>query len=127
MCLEAFREACREVEETQREYRQAVHDLANVREKLEQALDLAYREQSFGPLDPLFSKEEAALALYEQAAAKLTEAEERWCALRVALAYERELMQGAAVASAAKLTVQRPTKSYLREDCWLELFGYYSC
>lgn len=94
MCLEAFREACHEVEEAQREYRQAVHDLASVREKLEQALDLAYREQSFGPLDPLFSKEEAALALYEQAASKLTEAEERWCALRVALAYERELMQG---------------------------------
>jgi hypothetical protein len=57
------------------------------------ALGHAYREQSFGPLDPLFSKEEAALVAYEQASSKLTKAEERWCALRVALAYERELMQ----------------------------------
>jgi hypothetical protein len=65
----------------------------SIRESLEQVLDHAYREQSFGPLDHLFTKEEAALALYEQAAAKLTEAEERWCALRVALAYERDLMQ----------------------------------
>jgi hypothetical protein len=67
--------------------------LAGIRAKLKQALDHAYREQSFGPLDPLFSKEEAALAQYEQAASKLIEAEERWCALRVALAYEKELTQ----------------------------------
>jgi hypothetical protein len=92
ICLEAFRGASRDLEKAQLKYRQAAYDLANVHEKLEQALDHAYREQSFGPLDSLFVKEEAALALYEQAAAKLTEAEERWCALRVALAYERELM-----------------------------------
>ena len=93
ICLEAFREATRELEKAQLKYRQAAHDLARIYRKLEQALDHAYREQSFGPLDPLFSKEEAALALYEQAAAKLTEAEERWCALRVALSYEEKLMQ----------------------------------
>jgi hypothetical protein len=93
ICLEAFREATRELEEAELNYRQAAHHLASVRETLEQALARAYREQSFGPLDPLFSKEEAALALYEQARSKLTEAEERWCALRVALAYEKELMQ----------------------------------
>ena len=61
--------------------------MASIRAKLEQALDHAYQEQSFGPLDPLFSKEEAALVEYEQARFKLTGAEERWCALRVALAY----------------------------------------
>jgi hypothetical protein len=93
ICLEAFREATRELEEVELRCRQAAHDLASIRAELEQALDRAYREQSFGPLDPLFSKEEAALAQYEQAASKLNEAEERWCALRVALAYERELMQ----------------------------------
>lgn len=93
ICLEAFREATRELEEAELRYRQAAHDLTNVRRELEQALDHAYREQSFGPLDPLFSREEAALAQYEQAAFKLTEAEERWCALRVALAYEKELTQ----------------------------------
>jgi hypothetical protein len=93
ICLEAFREASRELEEAELRCRRAAHDLASIRDQLEQALDHAYREQSFGPLDPLFSKEEAALALYEQAASTLTEAEERWCALRVALAYEKELMQ----------------------------------
>ena len=93
ICLEAFREATRELEEAELRCRRAAHDLASIRAKLEQALDHAYREQSFGPLDPLFSKEEAALVEYEQAASKLTEAEERWCALRVALAYEKELMQ----------------------------------
>jgi hypothetical protein len=93
MCLEAFREATCELEEAQLKYRQAAHDLASIQGELEQVLVHAYREQSFGPLDPLFTKEEAALALYEQAAAKLTEAEERWCALRVALAYEEKLMR----------------------------------
>jgi hypothetical protein len=93
ICLEAFREACGKLEVAQLRYRQAALDLASIREKLEKALGRAYREQSFGPLDPLFTKEEAVLALYEQAAAKLTEAEERWCALRVALVYEEKLMQ----------------------------------
>ncbi len=95
ICLEAFREATRELEEAELRCRQAAHDLASIRAKLEQALDHAYREQSFGPLEPLFSKEEAALVLYEQTEARLAVAEERWCALRVALAYERELMQEA--------------------------------
>ena len=93
ICLEAFREATRELEEAELRCRQAAHNLASIRAKLEQALDHAYREQSFGPLNPLFAKEEAALVRYEQEAYTLTEAEERWCALRVALAYERELMQ----------------------------------
>jgi hypothetical protein len=98
ICLEAFREATRELEEAELRYRQAAHDLASIRAELEKALEYAYREQSFGPLDPLFSREEAALAQYEQAVSKLTQAEERWCALRVALAYERELMQEAQLA-----------------------------
>ena len=98
ICLEAFREASLDLEKAQLKYRQAAVDLARIREELEQALVHAYREQAFGPLDPLFSKEEAALALFEQVEAKLTVAEERWCALRVALAYERELMQEAHLA-----------------------------
>jgi len=93
ICLEAFREATHELEEAELRCRQAAHGLANIREELEQALDHAYREQSFGPLDALFTREEAALARYEQAVSTLTGAEEQWCALRVALAYERELMQ----------------------------------
>ena len=94
-CLEAFREASLDLEKAQLEYRQAAVDLARIREELEQALVHAYREHAFGQLDPLFSKEKAALALFEQAEAKLMVAEERWCALRVALAYEGELMQEA--------------------------------
>ena len=93
ICLEAFREATRELAEAQIKYRQAAHHLASIQGELEQLLVHAYREQSFGPLDPLFTKEEGALALYEQAAANLTKVEERWCALRVALAYEEKLMR----------------------------------
>jgi hypothetical protein len=93
ICLEAFREASRNLENAHLKYRQAALDLASIREELEQALNHAYREQTFGPLDPQFSKEEVALTRYEQAVAKLNEAEERWCALRVALAYETSLMQ----------------------------------
>ena len=70
ICLEAFREASLDLEKAQLKYRQAAVDLARIHEELEQALVHAYREQAFGPLDPLFSKEEAALALFEQAAAK---------------------------------------------------------
>ena len=76
VCLEAFHEASRNLEEAHLKCRQAALDLVSVHKKLEQALDHAYREQSFGPLDPLFTQEEVALALYEQAAAKLTEAAE---------------------------------------------------
>jgi hypothetical protein len=94
ICLEAFREASRNLENAHHKYCQAALDLAGIREELEQALDHAYREQSFGPLDPLFSKEEVALTRYEQAVARLTEAEERWCTLRVALAYEEKLILG---------------------------------
>jgi hypothetical protein len=97
VCLEAFHKASLDLEKAQLKYRQAAIDLASIREELEKALVHAYREQSFGPLDPLFSKEEAALVLYEQTEAKLAVAEERWCALRVALAYERELMQEAQI------------------------------
>lgn len=93
ICLEAFREATHKLEEAQLKYRQAAHHLASIQEELEQALVHAHREQSFGRLDPLFTKEEDALALYERATAKLAEVEERWCALRVALAYEEKLMR----------------------------------
>jgi hypothetical protein len=61
-----------------------------IRETLDQALDRAYQQQSFGPLNSLFDEEEAALAAYEQAVPKVREAEERWAALSLALAYEKE-------------------------------------
>jgi hypothetical protein len=73
-------------------WREAADTLAAIRETLGQTVDLAYEQQSFGPLGTLFDDEEAALAVYEQAASKLAEAEERWFALSAAFAYEKEQM-----------------------------------
>jgi hypothetical protein len=92
VCLQVLRESCRTLEEARLRCRQAAHALASIRETLDQAVELAYRQQSFRPINTLFSEEEAALAAYEQAVADLTEAEERWCAVNAALAYEKEWM-----------------------------------
>jgi hypothetical protein len=72
--------------------REAADTLAAIRETLGQTVDLAYEQQSFGPLGTLFDDEEAALAVYEQAVSTLADAEERWFALNAALAREKELM-----------------------------------
>ena len=58
-------------------------------------MELAYQQQSFGPLTNLFDEEEAALAVYERTVVKVGEAEGRWSALSVALAYEKERMMAA--------------------------------
>ena len=92
VCLEALREACRDLENARLRSSKAAHALATVREKLDQVVDLAYQQQSFAPSETLLSEEEAALAVYEKAVARLTEAEGRWCALSAALALEKELM-----------------------------------
>jgi hypothetical protein len=89
VCFGAFRQATCELEKAQLRYRVAAHNLAAVRETLSQVLDTAYQQQSFGPLNTLFDQEEAALTVYERAVDNLAQAEERWCALRVAMAYER--------------------------------------
>ena len=93
VCFAAFHQASRDLERAQLRFRVASHALTRVRSKLGQVLNLAYQQQLFGPLDTLFDEEEVALTIYERALAKLSEAEERWCALRVALAYEKRLMQ----------------------------------
>jgi hypothetical protein len=62
------------------------------RNKLDQAVECAYSQQSFRPIMDLACKEEAALAAYERAKTQLAYAEERCSALRVALAYEKKLM-----------------------------------
>jgi hypothetical protein len=59
-------------------------------ETLDQVLELAYQQQSLGPLTNLFDEEEAALAVYEQSVAKVRELEGRWSAVSLALAYEKE-------------------------------------
>jgi hypothetical protein len=69
--------------------REVAHALATIRETSDQALDLAYR-----PLNNLFDKEEAALAIYERSVAEVRTMEGRWSAASFALAYEKELMAG---------------------------------
>jgi hypothetical protein len=95
VCLDALFEACHDLEETRLKCRGDAHALATIREALDQVLDLACQQQSFGPLNKLFDEEEAALAIYEQAVAKVREAEVRWSAMCVAFAYEKERMMSA--------------------------------
>jgi hypothetical protein len=92
VCLDALHQAYRDLEQARLRWREAADTLAAIRETLGQTVDLAYEQQSFGPLGTLFDDEEAALAVYEQAVSSLAEAEERWFALSAALAYEKELM-----------------------------------
>ena len=92
VCLNALHEAYCELEETRLRCREATHALATIRETLDQIVDLAYQQQSFGPLNNLFDEEAAALAVHEQAAATVGEAERQWSALSLALAYEKERM-----------------------------------
>ena len=99
ICLDALHEAYRALEGARLNCREAAHALATIRGTLDQALDLAYQQQSFGPLNKLFDEEEAALAVYEQGVAKVREAEGRWSALSLALAYEKERSQAVQVFS----------------------------
>jgi hypothetical protein len=90
VCLEALHAAYCDLEEARLNCREAAHALATIRETLDQALELAYQQQSFGPLTMLFDEEEAALAVYEQSVAKVRELEGRRSAMSLALAYEKE-------------------------------------
>jgi hypothetical protein len=92
VCFHAFHEANYELEKARLRYRIAAVALRTVREKLDQALDEAYRQQSFLPLGNLLDEEEAAVAICNKEFDKVAKAEERWCALRAALAYEKEQM-----------------------------------
>jgi hypothetical protein len=90
ICLDALHEAYRDLEQARIECREAAHALATIRETLDQVLELAYQQQSFGPLNKLFDEEEAALAVYEQSVAKVRELEGRWSAVSLALDCEKE-------------------------------------
>jgi len=92
VCLGALRDVIQEVEEAQVRCREASQALARIRESLDQAMEQAYRQQSFDPLGTLFEEEEAAVSKYEQAKAQLAWAEERWRDVGAALAYERRHM-----------------------------------
>ena len=90
VCLKALHEAYRDLEEARLKCREAAHALATIRETLDQAVDLAYQQQSFGPLNKLFDEEEAALAVYEQSVARVSERAGRWSAVSLAVAYKKE-------------------------------------
>ena len=93
ICLDALHAAYRDLEQARIERREAAHALATIRETLDQVLELAYQQQSFGPLTDLFDEEEAALAIYEQAVTKVRELEGRWSALSLALGYAKERLE----------------------------------
>lgn len=92
VCLDALYDAYCELEQARLRWREAADALAAIRNRLNQAVDLAYQQQSFGPLGTLFGDEETAKADYERAVFRLGAAEERWFALSSALAYEKEMM-----------------------------------
>jgi hypothetical protein len=96
VCLTAFNEASRAVENARRTYGKAAAALTACRAVLDRAVERASKEQSFGTIKALFNEEEAALAAYERAKAKLAQAEQRWCTVKAALAYERNLMMAGA-------------------------------
>jgi hypothetical protein len=98
VCLEAYKEAHSRLEAARVRYSRAAHALAVSREKLDHVVECAYRQQSFSPIEALFVEEEAALGIYEEAVAELARAESRWWALRMAFAYEQELMRAGAPA-----------------------------
>jgi hypothetical protein len=92
VCLPALSGTFNELEGVRRDCKAARERLMAIRESLDRVLDDAFRRQCFGPLEHLFQKEEAAMAEYGRLAARLAAAEERWCAVRAALAYERDLL-----------------------------------
>lgn len=92
VCLEPLRDAIQQVEQAEVNCRAASYALAHVREELDRAVEKAYGQRSFARLGNLLDREEAALALYEQAKAQLSSARERWRNMGTALALEREGM-----------------------------------
>jgi hypothetical protein len=95
ICLMELAEAFEALERVRRDCKISRNRLMTVREALDSVLDEAFRRQSFGPIERLLEREETALAEYQQAAAKLARAEQRWCAVRAALAYESQIMGSA--------------------------------
>jgi hypothetical protein len=90
ICLNALHEAHRDLEEARVRCRETAHALATIRETLGQVLEIAYQQQSFGPLNHLFDEEEAALELYGQSITEVREMERRWSAMSLALVHEKE-------------------------------------
>jgi hypothetical protein len=92
VCLDALHEAYRELEQARFQWRETANAFATIRNRLNQAVNLANTRQSFDPLGTLFGDEEIAKVVYDRAVSKLVKAEERWFALSAALAYEKALM-----------------------------------
>jgi hypothetical protein len=90
-------EASRAVENARWTCGKAAAALTACRTVLDRAVERASKEQAFGTIKALFDEEETALATYERAKAKLAQAEQRWCTLKAALAYERNLMMAGAL------------------------------
>lgn len=85
-------EAERDLHRARQKYAEAALALTVSREELERVVALAFERQGDGLIEALFREEEAAVAVYEEAIAKLAQAERRCSALRAAHSQERELM-----------------------------------
>ncbi len=90
ICLKALNQARRDLERARRGYAAAALALNTAHERLVHAITHA-AGPSVSPCDALECEQAAAEAVNERAIAGLTEAEERWFALRAALA-EEEMM-----------------------------------
>jgi hypothetical protein len=65
VCFDARHEAYSELEQAQFQWRETANALATIRNRLNQAVDLANAQQSFGPLGTLFGDEEIAKVVYD--------------------------------------------------------------
>jgi hypothetical protein len=92
VCLNAFIEAGNDLEQARRRYAEAALALTISREKLDQGVDHAFEQPSFRPIEALVCEAEAAQVIYRQAVTSLVAIEERWFAVRAALAYEQAVM-----------------------------------
>jgi uncharacterized protein YifE (UPF0438 family) len=97
VCLTAFDEASRDLENARCRCCKAGAALMACRAALEPVVGRAYQEQSFGSINTLFREEEAALAVFERARSELAAAEERWWTMKAALDYEKRFMTAGAV------------------------------
>src|SRR3954469_11082124 len=90
VCLSTLDETYRDLDDAWCHHTKAGAALKEAHERLEHVLDDSVQAQSTDQMEIFARKEEAALVEYEYAAARLSLTEQRWIALKAALAYEQE-------------------------------------
>jgi hypothetical protein len=93
VCLSALDETYRDLDDAWCHHTKAGEALMEAHERLEHVLDQSVQPPQWtDQIEICVRKEEAALVEYERAAARLSLTEQRWTALKAALAYEQEMM-----------------------------------